>query len=614
MHRHLWVTLRRWQTGLLLLWVLAAGAQAQVTVGDNLNMSMNGFLGFGYSGNYGAADGVSGHGIYGSGDGNLTGFYYNPNFLSFNVRPFYNRNQDNGSFASVLRDTGLDASTSLFGGTHFPGSISYSKAFSNGTQYGIPGGVGLIADSATQNFSVTWSEFLPDLPSLTATFADNSSSSTIQGETGSTDSSARTFNLISNYKIDGWGLTGFLNHQNFAVTLPAFLSATNSRSESSATSYGVSANHSLPLSGAFVANYNRTDYGTETGNFRTSGSTDTADALAAFHPTQKFSINGEVRYIGNLIGALQQSFLPGGTPPLAVGGEKSQGVSLNTYGTYNLGHGFMLVGYGGRQMQTFAGVDYTTNRVGGTLTYSYAQPLFGVLYLSFGMVNNATNNSGGSLGFVGNVTLKKRLSEWELQTDFSYAQNVQTIIAAYTTSNYSYGGLVRRRFGANMYWTASYRGLQSGLTQFAGYGNRSDTFMTNFTRGRYGMSGSYSKSHGTALLNSTGVFTPTPLVPVLTPDQVLYNGKSYGVGAFVSPLRRMVITVNWYKVRSDTLTASLASANNSDRLYGQMQYNLRKLSFRAGYWRVFQSITGNGFRPVTDNTYFFNISRWFDLF
>ena len=613
MYGHPWVMFRKTCRACLMLSVLAAAAHAQLNVGDDVSLRMNGFLGFGYSGNYGA-DGVSGHGLFGSGSGNLTGYYYNPNFLSFNVRPFYNRNQDNGSFGSVLRDTGLDTSANFFGGSHFPGMMGYSKSFNTGSQYGIPGGVGLVADSSTQNFSISWSELLPNLPRLTATFSDNTNSSTIQGEAGTTDSAARNFNLLADYRIDGWGLAAFMNHQNFGVKLPTFLSPTNARSDSAATSYGFSANHTLPLSGVFTANYSRTDYSSETGTYRNTGSTDTADGMAAFRPTERFSINGEVRYTGNLIGALQQSFLPSGTPPFPVSGQRSHGIALNSYGTYNLGHGFLLIGYGSRQMQTFAGTDFTTNRVGGTLTYSYARPLFGVLYLSFGMVNNATNNGGGSLGFVGNVSLKKRFSNWDFDGDFSYAQNVQTIIASYTTSNYTYGAMIRRRFGANMYWSGSYRGLQSGLAQFAGYGNRSDSFMTNFTRGRYGVSGSYSQSRGTAILSSTGLLTPTPIAPLIAPDQVAYNGKSYGAGAYVSPMRKMVINFNWYRLRSDTRTAEIFSANNSQRYYGQMQYNLRKLSFRAGYWRVNQALGFNGFRPITDNTYYFNISRWFDLF
>ena len=611
-YRHTWATLQRLCGACLLVVLLGTLAQAQLGVGDDVKMTLNGFLGFGYSGDYGD-NANTGHGLFGSGSGQLSGYYYNPNFLSFDVRPFYNRNQDNASFGSVLNETGVDATANLFSGSHFPGAVSFSKAFTNGSQYGIPGSAGLTADSSTRTFSVTWSELLPNMPSLTATFGSNSSSSTLQGEPGTTDSSSRNFSLMSHYKADGWGFTGFANHQNFDVKLPAFLSPTNSESDSSSTSYGVSVSHPLPLSGIFQADYSRTDYSSETGNYHNSGTTDTADSTVAFKPTERFTINGQVRYTGNLIGALQQSLTPG-APPLPTDEQSSHGVTLSTYGTYNLGRGFILIGYANRDMETFRGVDFTTTRAGGTLTYSYSRPLFGVLYFSFGMVNNATNNAGGSIGYVGNVAFKRRFGEWQVDSDFSYSQNVQTIIAYYTTSNYSYGAMVRRRFGANSNWTVSYRGIRSGLSQLPDYSNRSDNFMTTFSRGRYGFSGSYAQSHGTALLSTSGVLTPTPLAPVVAPDQAIYDGTVYGTGVSVIPIRRMVINVNWYRSRSDTLTEQVFSANNSERVYGQMQYNLRKLSFRAGYWRVDQGIGATGLPPSVDNTYYFNISRWFDIF
>jgi hypothetical protein len=405
-----------------------------------------------------------------------------------------------------------------------------------------------------------------------------------------------------------------MNHQNYHVDLPAFLSTASTQSDSAATSYGFTANHNLPLSGTFMFGYNRTDYNSETGSYRTHGSTDTADTTASFRPVERLTVTGQVRYTGNLIGALRQSYLAGNAPILLESDTSSRGVSLSTYETYQVGHGFALIGYANRQMQTFAGTRYDYNQFGGTLTYSYARPLLGLLYFSFGMVNNGTNTGGNSLGFVGNINLKKRVGRWEYNADSSYSQNVQTIIANYTTSSVTYGANVRRRFGSNMYWTGSYRGIQTAVTQLKGTENRADSALTTFTRGRYEVSATYSKSHGTALLSPTGVLTPTPVTPLLTPEQVIYSGEVYGVGGSITPLRRMLINVNWYRVWSDTVTTSLFSQNNSERYYGQMQYNLRKLSFRAGYWRVYQSLGGTAVAPALDNTYFFTVSRWFNLF
>src|SRR6185437_14627319 len=475
------------EAGFLALSMLVVSAQAQVAVGDEVKMSLNGNIGIGYSGDFGNT-GTSGHGLFGTGMGLLSGSYYNPNFLSFNVRPFYNRNQDNGVYTSVLSETGVDASTSIFSGSHFPGSISYTKSFAKGSQYGLPGTANLSADSNTQNFSATWSELLPNLPSLTATFADNSSSSTILGESGTSDTSSKIFNVLSNYKVHGYQLTGFVNHQNYNVELPAFLAPTNTQSDSATTSYGISANHSLPLSGTITMDYNRTDYDSRTGAFQANGTTDTADTTVAVKPIERLSVSGQVRYTGNLIGALRQTYLAGQTAGLFSEEEQSHGIMLGTYAAYQIGHGFGLVGYANRQIQNFAGTTYDFNQAGGTLTYSYARPLFGLLYLSFGMVNNGTTTGGNSLGFVGNADLKRRIRRWEYNADFSYSQNVQAIIANYTTSGFNYGGNVRRRLGSNISWTVSYRGAQTAVTQIPGSGNRADSFVTNFVDGRYDFS------------------------------------------------------------------------------------------------------------------------------
>lgn len=611
-YRQSWATLQRLCGACLLVLSMGNFAKAQLGVGDDTKMTLNGYLGAGYSGDFGET-GASGHGLFGSGAGQLAGYYYNPNFLSFNVRPFYNRNQDNSSFGSVLSETGVDGSVNLFSGSPFPGSVTYSKAFSKGSQYGIPGAQGLSSDSSTQNFGVTWSELLSGLPSVTATYGMSSSFATLQGESGTTDSASRNFSLMSHYRVDGWGLTGFLNHQNFRVKLPSFLSPTNAESDSSGTSFGASVTHALPLSGMFGAGYNRTNYNSETGTYRNHGTTDTADSTVSFKPTQRFTINGQVRYTGNLIGALQQQVAPG-APPLPTDEQTSHSVILSTYGAYNLGHGFILIGYFNREQATFRGVDFTTNRAGGTLTYSYSRPLFGMLYFSFGMVNNASNQGAGSLGFVGNVSFKRRFGAWQVDSDFSYAENVQTIIAYYTTSNYNYGAAVRRRFGASSSWNASYHSARSALTQLPGYSNSADTFITTLVRGRFGLSGNYGQSHGTAMLSGAGILTPSELAPLVAPDQALYDGKVYGAGLSVAPMKKMIINVNWFRTRSDTQTASIFSANNSERFYGQMQYNLRKLSFRAGYWRVDQGIGAAGLPPTINNTYYFNISRWFSVF
>ena len=64
----------------------------QLSVGENTKLSAGALFTFGYSGDYGNAI-PSNHGLTWGLDGNLAGYYYNPNFLSFNVTPYYNQSR-----------------------------------------------------------------------------------------------------------------------------------------------------------------------------------------------------------------------------------------------------------------------------------------------------------------------------------------------------------------------------------------------------------------------------------------------------------------------------------------------------------------------------------------
>src|SRR5512140_1761963 len=104
----------RCQRMLLALLLCSTAATAQVTVGNNVNLSLKGELGYGYSANYGNLFTTSSHdqGINGTGD--LNGYYFNPNFISFNIRPYYDRNQSNTEAQNILGSTGISTTATFF--------------------------------------------------------------------------------------------------------------------------------------------------------------------------------------------------------------------------------------------------------------------------------------------------------------------------------------------------------------------------------------------------------------------------------------------------------------------------------------------------------------------
>ena len=114
-----------WLAGAILV-ALPASAQMQFGL---VNMNLSGNVGYDYDG--GLDQGASSHGMGFTGNGTLTGNYYSPNFLNFNIQPFYNRTQSDSLFGTLSNASGISSNVNLFGGTHFPATVSYGRLFND---------------------------------------------------------------------------------------------------------------------------------------------------------------------------------------------------------------------------------------------------------------------------------------------------------------------------------------------------------------------------------------------------------------------------------------------------------------------------------------------------
>ena len=104
----------------LLLLVTAQKASAQLQVGDDMNMRMNGSLTVGYDAQNGNSI-PSDHSLVLGADATLSGDYYNPNFLNYTITPYYNRSAANSSFSSLTNSSGVSANVNLFRWQSLPG-------------------------------------------------------------------------------------------------------------------------------------------------------------------------------------------------------------------------------------------------------------------------------------------------------------------------------------------------------------------------------------------------------------------------------------------------------------------------------------------------------------
>ncbi len=602
------------RTCVLAAVLLAMPAHAQVQMGDT-DFHLTGDLGAGYGSGSGSL-GSSDHNLNINGDGILSGSYYDPNFLSFSVQPFFNRSQDNSTFQSITSTSGLTATANIFSGSHFPGTFSFNRAYNSGSTYGIPGVAGLDAHGDSQGFAVGWSALLPNLPTLTASYAVGSGTSEVYGTNTETSSTNHVFNLRSNYSLDGFQLTGFYTYQTTNSVLPGFLvNQQTENTDTSTDSYGVNAAHSLPWRGYFSAGWNRFTYDNSFLSQTTQGTTDNVNALVVMNPTRKLNLSFTTNYVDNLAGAIEQQLLGGGAAGLTNLDTSSRAVLLNGSASYSILHNLVIVGNVSHQEQFFLGQTHEATLFSGTANFNFSKPLFGMLNFSLGVVDSATQDGNGGTGVVGNVNLTRRIRGWEVGADFNYAQQVQTLLTVYTTSSYSYGASLRRRISSRTYWTSAFRGIHSGFQRYDGSDNQAESFNMALAHRGLTLSGNYSQSSGASVLTANGLTpTPVPVVPVISPlGLVLFDGRSYGFSVGAVPIRKMTVTATYTRAFSDT-TAPAITANNETTVFNTLvRYRLRKLLLTGGYTRFNQNISTTG-TPVNSSSYYFGFSRWFDFF
>jgi hypothetical protein len=587
----------------------------ELSIGENTKISAGGLFTFGYSGNYGDVI-PSAHGLTWGLDGKLSGYYYNPNFLSFTATPYYNQSRSNSTFQSLTGASGIDTTANLFTGSHFPGSVSYRYDRNSSGTFGLAGQPNFTTIGKGQGFSVNWSALLPNLPTLTVGYSQGDGSGTIYGTSEQTSSSTKLFNVRSGYELAGFRLNAFYTHNNLKSRFPQFLAGqSESIQDSTANDVGVGAQHALPLHGQFYINYNRAS--SDSNYFSGSGAStnssnytdDMENAGASFHPTHKLSLNVTENYTSNLNGYLVQNLTNNGVAIPGINlGSNAHSATVGGGATYQFTNFLSASSQATYYDQYYFGKSYTGSFVSGTL--NYGKRLLDMFTFSASVVDSSNGQGTNALGFLGNVNFSHNFLGWQTAGVFSYAQNVQSILITYTTSSYNYGATTRRRLPYRMQWLASFNGNHSGLTNLAGTDSHSEGYSTSFSMPRFTLTGNYTQSTGISLLGATGL-VPVGGTPGIV-DFVTFGGTSYGGGFSVSPARRLVIAGSYNRAISNTIGQTY-SHNNMAIYNAQVQYHLRRIGLQAGFTRFDQGISAVG-APASTTSYFVGISRWFDFF
>ena len=608
---------------LALTWLFGLPLAAQLTVADYLHMSLNGNVGYAYGGSFDQT-GLSSHSMGMTGNGFLSGNYYSPNFLNFNIAPYYNRDQSNNVFGNLTNTGGVSSNLNLFGGSHFPGSVSYNRVVNSIGQYGVPGSdLGLAQDTDTQSIGLGWSAAVPGFPTLSANYGINDTSNSILGQSGRDTDASKILSLISTYRWDGFMMGGQFTHRNDDARFSEFLTTGSEKpvtTLSSSNSYSATVSHSLPFTGSFGASYNHLAYGydyEDSYSAHNSGSSNTVNANAVFHPVTKVGVSFNTSYDDSLLGAIPQPILNTGTPVNITAAESFHSYLVGSDVYYQILQSLGVHADVQHQTQTFLGQTYSATQFGGSANFNYDHSILKGLSFSVGVVDTAQQQYNTGIGFVGNVNYNRKFWGWDIGGNFSYSQNTATALLIYTTSSYSYMGSVRRRVGERKYFMAGYSGAHSGIAANSGTSSSAHRIWSGFIYRGNALNVYYNKSDGIAIFGANGLVS----VPTTVPAQLLspnlftsYRSKGWGASLGVNPTKRLMLTAAYGKSEGSTIDPLVSVFTNNMLITAQMQYRLRKVFVNGGYTRLEQSVATPGGSPLMVTSYFAGISRWFNFF
>jgi hypothetical protein len=412
---------------------------------------------------------------------------------------------------------------------------------------------------------------------------------------------------------------GLYNRQSQQGSFPGLIAGEGAtESDNTSDSVTVQASHAIPMHGQWSLGWSHSNYESGSGSVQQATTNDGESASVttgvSVTPLRRLSLSLNTTYDTNLYGLLQQQLIRAGanpSPSLMSSTEGSLTVSGN--GFYTLNSHVVLNGRWSHHELYSDTKNRSITQYGGGAILSFAHKWLGGLNWSLGAVDTATEEGNEGASLVTSVNYSRRLRAWQLGGSFNYAQQLETLLAVYTTASYGYNGTARRRFNNGIYWSATVHSSHSAITRVAGSSNHGEGVTSTLTFRRYTVGGNYSKSGGISVLTTQGLVPipseiPTPLVP----QQVLYNAHNVGIGGSVL-LRRWVLTLNYSKANSAATGASQRSFSTA-LVNTRLQYRVRKMYLNMGFTKFQQGLSGLGNAPTQVNSYYFGISRWFNVF
>lgn len=611
---------KRGLIALNLMWVvLALPAWAQLQVGGETSMNLNGNISFGYTGDFSNLTG-SNHSLNPSGNADLSGYYYNPKFLSFDVMPFFDQSRTNSSFQSAFQSSGVNATTAIFSGSNFPGSVSFNKTFNSSGEFGIPGQANLTTRGNSQNLSVGWGIHVPDYPNISVQFLDGDSNASLFGTDQPSTLNLKTFGLRATDTLAGFTLnSGYQYNQTHALTPEIIVGEAPVSSNTSGNTYDVGAGHALPLHGSSSITYSRSDVSAfESGSSNYTGTIDTVNGAAAVRPLANLDLGVNTQYTNNLSGMLYQSYVISGVVvPASSLNYATNSLDVNTHANYLVSRLHLTFGFNSdHRDQTVLGTSLSADTLNEMVTYGN-DFLGGFLNATAGITQTFENQTLGSTsqGQFDSVSYQRSVHGWNLTGSGNYTRNTQTVLIGYTSSGYGFSAGIGRKVSAYSYWSVNAVDTKTTYNNIPDSGSGAQSYSTAFSVKRFSLSGSYARSDGLSILTPTGLVPVTSPTPIATSLQtVAFGGHSYSFGAATTPMRGLVLSASYSDARSNTAATGLASQNTTRLLNGMFQYKVRQLWIIGGYQRLQQGFSLTDQPALSDTSFYMGITRWFKFF
>ena len=169
---------------------------------------------------------------------------------------------------------------------------------------------------------------------LSVQYSQTTSSSSIFGTDQEDQTSTKSLNMFSNYKLDGWYMGArFADIRTHSELPSAITDGQSINGDTEAKELSFNATHKLPLRGSFGVGYGWSDFSdNDNGGLGATGSNQVINATAAFSPNQRLTSSFELNYNSSLSGEIEQQLVGvGAVNPQVNLGTSGYSIALSNF-------------------------------------------------------------------------------------------------------------------------------------------------------------------------------------------------------------------------------------------------------------------------------------------